>query len=452
MPIFGEAKSPYDEVVEKVTAETLTSENWALMMDICDRVSGEGTAGSKQCLLSVKKRLNHRDPHVVIFALSLLDCLWNNCGSTFRREVSSKEFISELNYKATNSNRVVGEKTRELIKKWVDSECKKDSSLSLIETLYKDLLESGYTFDTETEKKKTPKLPDDPNFVMTEEEEADIAKAIAMSLNEVKGKEKTKSTAYPSLSLTTSTKQSMKNVNKQVRALYDFEAAEDNELSFNVGDIITIVEDSDPNWWKGHSARGSGLIPASFVTSDLAPPPQEPEKELSQPQQPAEPPVQIDENVLRKCTELLEHIAQCDPTTQEPPELAYFEQASMAQAPLIDQKLALIDKQHNMLAQVDIAIRDVLASYDDAVQQVQYAMPINYPQPPGGYPGYSQQPTQSVSGAPLPPPQQPQQNDWQRANVSTAEQAQNVLPHSSPYDPTAANQSAATTNYIPQFN
>lgn len=45
MPIFGEATSPYDEIVEKVTAETCTSENWALILDICDRVSADHSKG-----------------------------------------------------------------------------------------------------------------------------------------------------------------------------------------------------------------------------------------------------------------------------------------------------------------------------------------------------------------------------------------------------------------------
>ncbi|KAI1724113.1 VHS domain-containing protein [Ditylenchus destructor] len=396
MGVFGEA-NPFDESVEKVTAETLTSENWALMMDICDRVTAEGGRAAKYCLTSVKKRLNHRDPHVVLLALSLIDCLWSNCGPIFRREVSSKEFISELNYKATSSNRVVAERTRELIKSWAENECRKDSSLSLVESLYKDLLDAGHSFESSEKsanQKKKITYSNDPNVVHTEQEEADIAKAIALSLNEVKDKrEPIKQFSYPVFN----DQQSAMNtplpaVKRQVKALYDFEAVEDNELSFNTGDLLTLLDDSDANWWRGTSNRGTGLFPASFVTTDLEAPihgdsgkPTENDTP-TQSVAPVLPRVEINEEILQKCIDLLEG---CDPTGQaaDPPELAYYEQMSMAQGPLIDQKLAQIDKQHNMLAQIDVAIRDVLATYDNAVQQVQYQMQHTYNPPPNAMVG-----------------------------------------------------------------
>ena len=46
-----------------------------------------------------------------------------------------------------------------------------------------------------------------------------------------------------------------------------------------------------------------------------------------------------------------------------------FAEQSLAQIPLIDRELAEVDRRHNLLAEVDVKIRDVLALYDAAMQE-----------------------------------------------------------------------------------
>ncbi|OSS50862.1 hypothetical protein B5807_04128 [Epicoccum nigrum] len=51
-------------------------------------------------------------------------------------------------------------------------------------------------------------------------------------------------------------------------AIYDYEAAEDNELSFPEGATITGVEFPDEDWWLGNFNGASGLFPANYVQLD----------------------------------------------------------------------------------------------------------------------------------------------------------------------------------------
>ncbi|KAI5369424.1 Putative SH3 domain, actin-depolymerizing factor domain, ADF-H/Gelsolin-like domain superfamily [Septoria linicola] len=51
-------------------------------------------------------------------------------------------------------------------------------------------------------------------------------------------------------------------------AEYDYEAAEENELSFPDGAKITNVEFPDENWWSGEYNGKAGLFPANYVQLD----------------------------------------------------------------------------------------------------------------------------------------------------------------------------------------
>ncbi|KAK0729426.1 hypothetical protein B0T21DRAFT_292135 [Apiosordaria backusii] len=51
-------------------------------------------------------------------------------------------------------------------------------------------------------------------------------------------------------------------------AQFDYEAAEDNELSFPEGATVTDLEFPDEDWWFGHYKGASGLFPANYVELD----------------------------------------------------------------------------------------------------------------------------------------------------------------------------------------
>lgn len=50
-------------------------------------------------------------------------------------------------------------------------------------------------------------------------------------------------------------------------ALYDYEAAEDNELGFTEGEQIVDIEFASEEWWSGTNKTSgqTGLFPANYV-------------------------------------------------------------------------------------------------------------------------------------------------------------------------------------------
>jgi hypothetical protein len=52
------------------------------------------------------------------------------------------------------------------------------------------------------------------------------------------------------------------------RAIYDYQAEDDTEISFDPGDIICYIEQIDPGWWRGMNENHMnhvGLFPANYV-------------------------------------------------------------------------------------------------------------------------------------------------------------------------------------------
>ena len=57
---------------ERITHETNTSEDWSLILDLCDQVSTQPNA-AKEGFKILIKRLNHPNPHVVLHTLTVSD-------------------------------------------------------------------------------------------------------------------------------------------------------------------------------------------------------------------------------------------------------------------------------------------------------------------------------------------------------------------------------------------
>nr|XP_034823960.1 signal transducing adapter molecule 1 [Maniola hyperantus] len=382
MGIFG-TSSPFDQDVERATSENNTSEEWGLILEICDR-AGASAAAARDCLRAVLRRLGHADPHVQVHAATLLDACVANCGRAFHLEVASRDFEAEFRRLLARAQPPVQARLRALLRKWADGEFRDDPQLDLIPTLHARL-------QAEAGAAPAPvAAPVQPAADAREQEE--LARAIALSLREAGA---APAALYPRvdaapapLAAPLAAPPAAPPAARQVRALYDFEAAEDNELTFAAGEIVLVTESSDPNWWKGRTERGEGLFPANFVTADLAEPPPAaaaaaaPVGKSVQFCEP-EPPGGIDEAAVDAA---LAALHDADPAGPDAPGLAALEARAAAVGPPVDAALERADRRHARLTQLSADLVDALNLYHDLMREPPRAL---YAPPPFLPPGHA---------------------------------------------------------------
>jgi len=51
-----------------------------------------------------------------------------------------------------------------------------------------------------------------------------------------------------------------------VKAKYTFKATNNDELSFQKGDLVTITQQEEGGWWEGTLDGKTGWFPSNYVT------------------------------------------------------------------------------------------------------------------------------------------------------------------------------------------
>ncbi|KAK6985016.1 hypothetical protein R3P38DRAFT_2575191 [Favolaschia claudopus] len=312
--MFGATPNAYDDIVAKTTDEHLTSENWELILNLCDKVadSSDSGAAAHDVIASLLKRLSHRNPNVQLYALSVAEALGKNCGVEVHRELASRAWTGGVERVVVDRNTHTRVRTRALalVAQWT-ADFAEDPSLGIMQECYEGLkAKSGYT------------PPDDPappavDDAIRRREEEELQRVLEMSVKDRGGRqpygfeaedngagssssaaggssggyvpaqretqrERSPSPVHTADPTPTTSAASATGIVTRVRALHPFAPTEPGELGFERGDVIKVVDRGYKDWWRGQLRGRTGIFPVNYVEPLPEPTPAELAAEASQ--------------------------------------------------------------------------------------------------------------------------------------------------------------------------
>ncbi|EJD38700.1 VHS-domain-containing protein, partial [Auricularia subglabra TFB-10046 SS5] len=88
--------SPVEIYVQRACDPSLHEPNYAVHLELAEYINTKKANTPREAAMAIVRLINHRNPHVSMLALGLLDSLVQGCGYAFHLQISTKEFLNEL--------------------------------------------------------------------------------------------------------------------------------------------------------------------------------------------------------------------------------------------------------------------------------------------------------------------------------------------------------------------
>ncbi|PPQ81820.1 hypothetical protein CVT25_013656 [Psilocybe cyanescens] len=88
--------SPLEVLITRACEPSLHEPNYALHLEVAEYINQKKANNPREAAMMLARLANHRNPHIAILALALLDTLVQSCGYPFHLQISTKEFLNEL--------------------------------------------------------------------------------------------------------------------------------------------------------------------------------------------------------------------------------------------------------------------------------------------------------------------------------------------------------------------
>ncbi|KAI0826564.1 VHS domain-containing protein [Trametes gibbosa] len=88
--------SQLEVLITRACNPALGEPNYALHLEVAEHINQKKANNPREAAMLLARLVNHRNPHVAMLALALLETLVHSCGYPFQLQIATKEFLNEL--------------------------------------------------------------------------------------------------------------------------------------------------------------------------------------------------------------------------------------------------------------------------------------------------------------------------------------------------------------------